>query len=493
LKKNNFYILLIIIFLRTDFLYSELSYTQRFAFIASNNYGGKNNIVLKYTNNDAEKIYSILNKLSGIEENNIIIIKEKTDLELIKELNKFKLKINNSTAKRKELIFYYSGHADDKGLLLGNSSLAFSSLKNILNTFDVDLKVVILDSCFSGSFLRTKGGARKPSFLIDDTTSLKGYAFLSSSSASETSQESDKIKGSYFTYYLLSGLKGAADFNFDNKVTLNEIYQFAYNQTIASTELSNYGVQHPSYELNLSGAGELVLADLAKNNANLSFSPALWGRVFIRDENNNLIAEFNKIKDKKVDIALDNKLYYINIIQKDELFTTEKNLSKTNLSTVNYSDLRRGVLIASTAKGDQALVNKKYSLAVNFDEKYFFNNYFKYKIKPIYFIYELSFNHTWNIYTQGLGAGIYIPLNNNYILNFDFLISNTSKNNFLSYDGLLYKLRTNLDIKISDALFLQAGPTINFFGDAKNTIDNILIKNNKAKRLGFVLGFSFMF
>jgi len=488
--KNKF--IFFIIFLFSKNILANINYTERFAFIVSNNFGGKDRVVLKYTNNDAEKIFNTLTKLGGIKDNNITVIKEKNNLELINELNNFKDKIKKTNAKRKELIFYYSGHSDDENLLLGNTSLAFSRLKNILNSFDIDLKIVILDSCFSGSFLRTKGGEKKPSFLINEANNLKGYAFLSSSSSSETSQESDKIKGSYFTYYLLSGLKGAADFNIDNKVTLNEVYQYAYNQTIASTELTSYGVQHPSYELNLSGAGDLVLSDLGKNNATLSFSPPLWGRVFIRDENNNLVAEFNKINGKKVDIALDNKLYNINIIQKDELWTTEKNLKNINLETVNISDLNKGTLLASTTKGSYN-VNSKLNLALNFDEKYFFNFNFKYKIKSFYLISNIAFNNSLNTYTTGLGLGYYYNLNNNLFFNSDFLLSNTSKNSIFNHNGLLYQIRSTLNYRINKNFFIETGPTFNFFGDDKDTIDNIFIKNNKAKRIGFILGLSFYF
>ena len=45
----------------------------------------------------------------------------------------------------------------------------------------------------------------------------------------EAAQESDRICASYFTHYLVSGFRGAADLSGDGKVTLNEAYQFAFN------------------------------------------------------------------------------------------------------------------------------------------------------------------------------------------------------------------------------------------------------------------------
>ena len=61
---------------------------------------------------------------------------------------------------------------------------------------------------------------------------VEGHAFLTSSSADEAAQESDRIGGSFFTHYLITGLRGGADANADGKVTLGEAYQFAFAETV---------------------------------------------------------------------------------------------------------------------------------------------------------------------------------------------------------------------------------------------------------------------
>jgi len=60
-----------------------------------------------------------------------------------------------------------------------------------------------------------KGGSRMPPFLRDSSNQVQGFAFLSSSSADEDAQESDRIGASFFTYYFVAGLRGAADRNHD--------------------------------------------------------------------------------------------------------------------------------------------------------------------------------------------------------------------------------------------------------------------------------------
>lgn len=480
----------VLIFLFSINIFSAVP-LERYAVLVSNNYGGKDRVLLKYTGSDVEKMYNIFNNLTGVSLENIVVVKEGSATNLLAEIDNFKNKIKKNKAVRKELIFYYSGHSDDKGLLLGETALSYSRLKNVLTNLGIDLTVVILDSCYSGSFLRTKGGITKPSFLIDEANSLKGYAFLSSSASDESSQESDKIKGSYFTYYLSSGLKGAADFSNDGKVSLNEVYNYAYNQTIASTELTRQGVQHPSYELNITGNGDLILAETNKAKAKLVFSENIWGRVFLRDENNNLVAEFNKIKGKILELAVDSSFYSINVLQKDELWTTEKAVKNGSTVTVNVSDLNKGTLIASNIKGGGK--SKNLNIGANFDEKYFTNIYAKYSYKNVFAVFNTGFAKNKNLYTQGVGIGAKYPVHDIFIINADFLISNTAKDKLFNTNGNLYQFRTYFDIKINDYLFVQIGPTLNYFGDDERSIDNAIIKDGKAKRLGFILGVNFLF
>jgi len=90
----------------------------------------------------------------------------------------------------------------------------------------------------------------------------EGAVFLTSSSASEDSQESDEIKGSFFTHALVSGLLGAADANGDGRITLDEAYRYAYDATLRASSRTVAGLQHPTFEYEVRGMGEVVLATL---------------------------------------------------------------------------------------------------------------------------------------------------------------------------------------------------------------------------------------
>jgi hypothetical protein len=159
-----------------------------------------------------------------------------------------------------------------------------------------DVRIAILDSCASGAFTRTKGGTRKAPFLVGAPSSVAGHAFLTSSSADESAQESDRVGGSFFTHFFNSGLRGAADVDGDRFVTLTEAYRFAFEATLARTESTRGGAQHAAYDIQLAGSGDLVMTDLHKPSATLVIGADVVGRVSIRGSSGRLAAEVDKGK-----------------------------------------------------------------------------------------------------------------------------------------------------------------------------------------------------
>jgi hypothetical protein len=206
--------------------------------------------------------------------------------------------------ERVEVVVYYSGHSDADGLLLGRERLPYGALREEAARLAADVRLVILDSCSSGALTRMKGGTRRPAFLVDEAGDVRGHAYLTSSSQDEAAQESDALHGSFFTHALVSGLRGAADSTDDGKVTLNEIYQFAFNETLARTERTQGGAQHPAYDIQLSGTGDLVLTDLRETSARLTLNRDVDGRVFVRDDKGNLVVELKKVLGAPVQLAV---------------------------------------------------------------------------------------------------------------------------------------------------------------------------------------------
>src|SRR5215471_19069040 len=92
-----------------------------------------------------------------------------------------------------EVILYYSGHADEQGLLLGSDRYSYRTLRDRLDEIPADVRIAVLDACASGAFTRLKGGKTRPPFLVDQSADMRGHAFLTSSAETEAAQESDRI------------------------------------------------------------------------------------------------------------------------------------------------------------------------------------------------------------------------------------------------------------------------------------------------------------
>ena len=148
---------------------------------------------------------------------------------------------------------------------------------------------------------------------------MQGYAFLTSSTDTEAAQESDRIGASYFTHFLVSGLRGAADMSGDGKVTLNEAYQFAFNETVGRTRRREAGAQHPSYDIDLSGSGDVVMTDLRQTTATLVLGEELDGRFFVRNAAQQLVVELYKPSGRRVELGLEPGRYEMRVERKQVL------------------------------------------------------------------------------------------------------------------------------------------------------------------------------
>ncbi len=289
--------------------------TRRFAVVAGASLGGPERTPLRYATSDARAIASVLRALGGVAREDLALVEEPDADRLRAAIAEVAAASRRARApgRRVELLVYYSGHSDEQGLLLGGSRLSYAELRRALEEVDADVRVAILDSCASGAFTRTKGGVHGPAFLVDGASRVKGHAFLTSSAADEASQESDRIRGSFFTHALLTGLRGAADASGDGVVTLNEAYQFAFRETLARTETTRAGAQHPTFDIALVGSGEVVMTDLRRADAVLAVPERVDGRVFVRNAAGELVAELRKAPGARVELALEHGSYDVRV------------------------------------------------------------------------------------------------------------------------------------------------------------------------------------
>ncbi|MEW5815134.1 MAG: caspase family protein [Spirochaetota bacterium] len=328
---------------------------RRFAIFVGSNYGGINRVKLEYATSDATAMADIMKEMGGIDISDRIILLDPTSKNLEESFGTIKDKITLSKleARRTEFLLYYSGHSDENGLLLGETSFSYPALRQKIQNIEADVNIAILDSCSSGAFTRLKGGTRRSPFLIDDSATMKGHAFLTSSSADEAAQESDKIGASFFTHYLISGLRGAADNTGDGKITLNEAYKYAFDETLARTINTQAGPQHPSYDIQLTGAGDLVLTDLRTSSAAILLSEELSGRLFMRDSFGKLVAEVQKIAGIPIALALPPGSYKMTLNKGENLYEASITLLDGKKIAIYQKDFNFQLKESTRIRGEQ--------------------------------------------------------------------------------------------------------------------------------------------
>ncbi len=297
---------------------------QRWVLAVGANDGGAERETLQYAVSDAQNFVRVMETMGGVDAG--VLLSDPRIDHLEEALHALHNRVASAEAARREVIIYYSGHADENGLLLGESLFSYARLRSAMDKMEAEVHIAILDACASGAITRLKGGRRQEAFMVDASSDMRGYAFLTSSSENEAAQESDAIGASFFSHYLVSGLRGAADVTGDGRVTLNEAYHFAFQNTLEGTERTQGGAQHPAYDIKMTGTGDVVMTDVRQTSAGLILAEALQGRFFIRNANRQLIAELFKPAGRRVELGLEPGMYRVHMAREIQSATASVEL-----------------------------------------------------------------------------------------------------------------------------------------------------------------------
>ena len=333
---------------------------RRFALLVGANDGGSEREVLRFAATDAELIGKALTELGGVDSDDRVVLLDPSVAALEQGFAAIEAKIGRArqAGARIQFFFYYSGHSDETGLLLGGVHVDYKRLRGLIDKISADVRIGVLDSCSSGAFTRFKGGKKQAPFLVGSAAQVQGHAYLTSSSADEAAQESDRIGGSFFTHFLVTGLRGAADFDGDRQVTLDEAYRFAFDETLARTETTVGGPQHAAYDIQLAGTGELVMTDLRKTSAKLEVAGDVAGRLYVRDRRGKLAAELFKPKQAgTITLALEPGKYTVTIDDGRNLHRAEVEVRSNKTAVLEFEALE-GVPIEGTRLRGEPVVDR---------------------------------------------------------------------------------------------------------------------------------------
>ncbi len=264
---------------------SNANAETRYALLIGANHGDPGETTLRYAVEDVARVREVLLSLGGFKAENIISLAEPSANRIRAVWAKLnaRIRVESASGSSSLVLVYYSGHADAKALHLDGTRLPWEELRNSVSGSAASARLLIVDACRSGQITRVKGTRLASSFAIPKMDTLpEGMAILSSAAAGESAQESDIIRGSFFTHHFVAGLRGMADANRDSRVTLAEAYQYTADRTIASSAQTLAGLQHPTYRYQLKGRSDLVIATLTGSQRLSTLELSRRGQYLIR-------------------------------------------------------------------------------------------------------------------------------------------------------------------------------------------------------------------
>lgn len=226
---------------------------------------------LNYPDDDARDVLNYFRDAFELPAEQLFLrIDEKATLREIKSTLGTQL-MKRATDPRDTVIIYFAGHGmrdriagslDPDGLSkyflpydaslgdLYSTALEMDEVTNILRRLTPERVVILLDSCFSGAaggrspFDPQSPGERAPisgEFLDRMAHIGKGRVVLAASGPNESAQEDADLGHGVFTYYLLQGLRGAADGDGNGEIDVHEIYRYLSEKVSKATR----GKQNP--------------------------------------------------------------------------------------------------------------------------------------------------------------------------------------------------------------------------------------------------------
>lgn len=333
--------------------------THRHAIVIGANVGGPSHEPLLYAETDAARMAAVLRDVGGFAPGDVVLL-TRTDAAAVRQaLIELNARIREQPGP--SMIFvYYSGHGDARSLHLYGTQLDLAEFKNLVSGSPARSRVLVVDACESGAITRVKGGTPVPEFdIVFERGTAEGLAILTSSAASEDSQESDELGASIFTHHLVSALLGAGDRDGDGLVTLGEAFSYSAERTLAVSSSTRVGPQHPTYRFDLGGRDDLVLSRLtsARNMGLLALPES--GTWVVRDAGPRGAVVAEVVADAPgARVALRPGRYAILRRGRDHLLEGEVEVANGRTTALSASKLRRIDYAQAVRKGGEEALHR---------------------------------------------------------------------------------------------------------------------------------------
>jgi hypothetical protein len=271
---------------------------------------------LHHPDDDARAVHRLFLEVGGVRPADAELLLEPTPEALVAAFARLRQSAAGHPASEVTLVVYFSGHGDREAVHLGARAVPLRELASEVQRVGAGLSLVVIDACrvaLPGT--RSKGVSAEPGFALSFTApAATGTVWLHASRDGEVAQESDELGGAVFTHDWVDGLRGAADANGDQRVTLGESYDFASSQTLLRSARSAEGggaLQRPEVTFDLEQSAAIVLTRLA-HDAGFTFPPGTDAQYLVYSVSSRaLVGEIWSHPDHPVRLALPRGHYLV--------------------------------------------------------------------------------------------------------------------------------------------------------------------------------------
>ncbi len=190
---------------------------------------------LNYTDDDAYRMFAFLRSPEGgaVPDNQIHVLVDEgaTRKNILSQMERLFYKADSNDV----ILFYFSGHGLQNSFLPIDfdghlKQVKHDEIKAIFEKSPAKYKMCIADACHAGGMGKSKNvNLSSSAYYYKAFNEAKGgTAFMLSSKAKEISIENAGLRQGIFTHFLIKGMKGRADKNTDNVVTVKEVYDYVH-------------------------------------------------------------------------------------------------------------------------------------------------------------------------------------------------------------------------------------------------------------------------
>ena len=341
---------------------------ERFAVLIGHNTGAADEQQLKFAESDAQRVSELLAEVGGVPDENQVVLRGKTADQVRRALiaTNERIRIGERAGRQAVLFVYYSGHGDADALHLGSSRFELRELEALVRGSSAQIRILVIDACRSGSITRVKGGKAAPAIALvsaGDQLGGEGVIVLTASTAGEDAQESDQLRGSFFTHYLLSGLRGAADEDGDQVVTVGEAFRYTRDQTVLASARTVTGVQHPTFHYDLRGRADLALVNLGSDRQRGKLTlPGSASWLIVRDDGRGAIVGEIGVDAARRTLSLRPGRYGVRGRTRDALLEGTVTVAQGRDTVVDPSRLSRTTYAKLVRKGRGEILDSVYGV-----------------------------------------------------------------------------------------------------------------------------------